>query len=126
MPIYTWYLTAFPVEVLHIELHNPEKHFEELIRFFFMFHDPTTKNRQGNDSGFQYASFIFCGDHEQNRIAQKVIRELQLFLDSSATNVFLNKRITTRVGPLMAFTEATADHQQYLEKHPNGYWYGVL
>jgi len=59
------------VEVLYVTLNEPHKHFEELIRFFFSFHDPTTRNRQGNDTGFQYGSYIFYTDAEQKQIAKK-------------------------------------------------------
>ena len=111
------------VEVLYIELNDPQKHFEELIRFFFTFHDPTTKNRQGNDSGFQYASFIFCGDEEQVRIAQKVRDELQTLMDKGRVRQFRNKSVTTKIGPLTKFTEALKAHQDYLAKNPNGYWW---
>mmetsp|Transcript_5347 Transcript_5347/g.10980 ORF Transcript_5347/g.10980 Transcript_5347/m.10980 type:complete len:220 (+) Transcript_5347:95-754(+) len=109
------------VEVLMVELNEPEKHFEELIRFFFQFHDPTTKNRQGNDVGFQYSSFVFCGDQEQYKIVEKVRSELQFVLDAGAIRPYHNNKVTTLVGPLKDFTPADEDHQRYLEKHPNGY-----
>jgi len=111
------------VEVLLVELTDPQKHFEELVRFFFAFHDPTTKNRQGNDAGFQYASYIFCGDEEQSRIAQKVRGELQGFLNSNPRKQpFANKTVTTKIGSLMEFTKAEEEHQRYLELNPSGYW----
>ncbi|KAL3934429.1 MAG: hypothetical protein SGARI_003385, partial [Bacillariaceae sp.] len=62
------------VEVLNIELSkeaSTAELFEDLIKFFFQFHDPTTLNRQGNDAGTQYASVIFCSSPEQKAIAQK-------------------------------------------------------
>lgn len=112
------------VEVLLVELTDPQKYFEELMRFFYMFHDPTTKNRQGYDSGFQYASFVFCGDEEQIRIAQKVKNELQTFLNSNPKkSPYSNTTITTKIGPLMEFTNASESHQRYLEKNPSGYWW---
>lgn len=111
------------VEVLFVELTDPQKHFEELIRFFFAFHDPTTINQQGNDTGFQYASYIFCQDDEQTQIAQNVQSELQAFLNSNPRKQpFANKTITTKIGPLMEFTEAGEEHQRYLELNPRGYW----
>jgi peptide-methionine (S)-S-oxide reductase len=109
------------IEVLTIELNDPEKHFEELIRFFFQFHDPTTKNRQGNDRGFQYASWVFCGDDEQFKIAEKVRDELQNMIDVGALRCFEGKKVTTHFTPLQHFTAAQAAHQEYLMKNPNGY-----
>ena len=110
------------VEVLMVELNDPENHFEELIRFFFQFHDPTTKNRQGNDRGFQYASFVFCGDEEQRLIAEKVREELQALLDAGALQrAYDGNSVTTLMTPLKKFTPAHAAHQRYLEKNPNGY-----
>lgn len=109
------------VEVLFVELNDPSKHFEELCRFFFSFHDPTTRNRQGNDTGFQYSSWIFCGDDEQMEIAKKVMEELQVAIDRRAVTAFLNKKVHTRVTELSEFTEAHAAHQKYLFKNPNGY-----
>lgn len=109
------------IEVLYVELNEPEKHFEELIRFFFQFHDPTTKNRQGNDTGFQYASWIFCDDTKQIAIANKVRDELQLAMDHGAVTCYNNSKITTQITPLTSFTKASSNHQKYLEIHPNGY-----
>jgi peptide-methionine (S)-S-oxide reductase len=110
------------VEVLFVELNNPQMYFEELIRFFYCFHDPTTKNRQGNDTGFQYASYIFCGDEEQAAICEKVRNELQAFLDSNPRkSPYFNKKVTTKISPLMEFTKAEEYHQRYLEKNPSGY-----
>ena len=109
------------VEVLYVELNEPEKHFEELIRFFFQFHDPTTPLRQGNDHGFQYASWIFCGDEEQSAIASRVRDELQDLIDATVVTAFSQKNISTRITPLRHFTAAQQDHQQYLEKNPAGY-----
>ena len=109
------------IEVLYVELNEPEKHFEELIRFFFQFHDPTTKNRQGNDTGFQYASWIFCEDAAQTTIATKVLNELQTAMDRKLVTCYNNSKITTQVTPLTPFTKATAHHQRYLENNPNGY-----
>jgi peptide-methionine (S)-S-oxide reductase len=113
--------TSGHIEVLAVELNEPEKHFEELIRFFFQFHDPTTKNRQGMDRGFQYASWVFCGDDEQFQIAQKVREEVQSMIDVGALRCFDGKKVTTQLTPLRKFTKAEAAHQRYLTKNPNGY-----
>jgi peptide-methionine (S)-S-oxide reductase len=109
------------VEVLWVELADPAAHFEELVRFFFMFHDPTTKNRQGNDAGTQYASWIFCGDDKQLEIAKRVRTELQTLLDQGAIRTYAGKQVTTAIGPLKEFVPAHEAHQRYLEKNPNGY-----
>ena len=109
------------VEVLYVELNDPEKHFEELVRFFFQFHDPTTPSQQGNDRGFQYASWIFCGDEEQSKIATKVRDELQALLDAKALRCFDQQEVSTGITPLRKFTKAQEEHQQYLEKQPFGY-----
>lgn len=109
------------VEVLLVELNDPAAHFEELMRFFFMFHDSTTANRQGNDRGSQYASFVFCGDQQQLAIANKVRDELQQLLDAGAIRAFDASKVTTAITPLQEFTPADESHQRYLEKHPNGY-----
>ena len=125
--------TSGHVEVLYVELNDPATHFEELCRFFFMFHDPTLKDRQGNDVGFQYSSWIFTDGPEQYRIAQKVKRELQAALHSSKkttmgrvadvipVGTYQNRTVETRIGDLSEFTVAGPEHQEYLAKNPFGY-----
>jgi peptide-methionine (S)-S-oxide reductase len=108
------------IEVLFVELRQPEEHFEELIRFFFQFHDPTTKDRQGNDRGFQYASWIFCADEAQVAIANRVRGELQSLVDSGMVR-YEQRHVSTNVTRISPFTPAQAAHQDYLAKHPNGY-----
>lgn len=53
------------VEVYNLEFEGDEQTYEDLVKHFFMFHDPTTLNQQGNDRGSQYASAIFCSDRNQ-------------------------------------------------------------
>jgi len=113
--------TSGHVEVLYVELNNPQLHFEELCRFFFSFHDPTLKDRQGNDRGFQYSSWIFCADDAQFEIAKKVKGELQAAIDQKIVTAFSGKRVETQITDLRKFTAAQADHQQYLAQNPNGY-----
>jgi peptide-methionine (S)-S-oxide reductase len=110
------------VEVLNVELKDatPEL-FEELIKFFFMFHDPTTKDRQGNDAGSQYASVIFCSDDEQKKIANKVMAELQQAVDQKKVTAYNEKNLHTGVVGYTDFYVAEAEHQEYLFKNPNGY-----
>ena len=110
------------VEVLNLELNDPTPElFEELIRFFFMFHDPTTKNRQGNDAGSQYASYIFTSDDKQAEIANRVKNELQKLIDDGKIPRYYEKNVETLIDEANEFYEAHAEHQEYLSKNPNGY-----
>ena len=109
------------VEVLYVEMNDPEAHFEELIKFFFQFHDPTTKNRQGNDEGTQYASVIFCDGNEQMNIATKVKAELQKLMDTGKINMYSSEEVTTVITATTPFIEAHEEHQEYLAKNPLGY-----
>ena len=110
------------VEVLNIKLKNPTPQlFEELIRFFFTFHDPTTMNRQGNDWGSQYASVIFCTDDVQVEIARKIRKELQQLLTDNKLKVFAQKEVSTGIVEYSKFVKAHEAHQRYLSKHPLGY-----
>jgi peptide-methionine (S)-S-oxide reductase len=114
--------TTGHVEVLYVELNEPsEEVFTELIRFFFMFHDPTTKNRQGNDAGTQYASWIFCGDDKQLEIAEGVKAELQQAVAKGKVKAYTATTVSTDVGPAREFYAAHEEHQAYLEKNPLGY-----
>jgi len=109
------------VEVLNVVLTDPEKIFEELIKFTFMFHDPTTLNRQGNDVGTQYASVIFCSDMQQQEIANKVMAELQTAIDEKKVTSYQGKKVQTGIVPYTKFYSAQEEHQRYLEKNPSGY-----
>lgn len=107
------------VEVLLLELNDPQAHFEDVIRFFFGIHDPTTANRQG---GTQYSSIILCADEHQKRITNKVMDELEHLIACGAVQCFERNTVTTKVVDLAPFTEASARHQEYLSKNANGYW----
>jgi peptide-methionine (S)-S-oxide reductase len=110
------------VEVLNVELNDPTPEiFEELLKFFFQFHDPTTLNSQGNDKGTQYASYIFTTDDKQKEIAEKVIKNLQALLDNKQIKAFAKDSVTTKVADATEFYVAHAEHQEYLAKNPNGY-----
>ena len=113
--------TTGHVEVLKVELSKPNEHYEELIRFFFQFHDPTTLNRQGNDRGSQYASYVFTTDDEQKRVAEKVKGELQQLIDGEKLTCFAEGTVATLVSDYTTFYPAHEEHQQYLEKNPRGY-----
>lgn len=112
------------VEVLYITLRNPQKHLEQMLRFFFSFHDSTTINRQGNDIGFQYGSYIFYEDEEQCRIAKRVRDEFNLALIQKRIKegTFQGDKACTKIVPANTFIQAKREHQQYLKNNPNGYW----
>lgn len=88
--------------------------YRKVLEFFFQIHDPTTKNRQGNDIGSQYRSAIFTMDSKQEEIAKALIEEL------SASNIWPGE-IVTEVKSAGTFYDAEDEHQDYLEKYPNGY-----
>ena len=88
--------------------------YRELLGFFFQIHDPTTVNRQGNDVGTSYRSAIFYLDDEQRRIAEDTLAEV----DSSG---LWPGKVVTDVAPAGPFWEAEPEHQDYLERYPNGY-----
>ena len=94
---------------------DPEKtSFRKILEFFFQIHDPTTKNRQGNDIGMSYRSAIFYTSDEQKRVAEDTIA------DVDASKLWPGKATTT-VTPAGPFWEAEREHQDYLIKHPGGY-----
>ena len=95
-----------------------EKTYEDFVRFFFQFHDPTTLNRQGNDKGTQYASVIFCYDKVQYDIAQRVKAELQKYIDDKKVTCFTDSLVSTDIRPANEFFEAHSEHQDYLSKNP--------
>jgi len=88
--------------------------YRELLELFFQIHDPTTKDRQGNDKGTSYRSAIFTVDEEQRQIA------LDTIADVDASGLWPGK-VVTEVSALGPFWEAEPEHQDYLERYPNGY-----
>ncbi len=105
---------AEPAEAIRIE-YDPERiSFEDLLRFYFKMHDPTTKNRQGNDRGAEYRSAIFVLSDEQRQVAVRVRAEV----DASG---FWKKPVVTEINEAGKFKEAAEHHQDYLEKNPGGY-----
>ena len=85
-----------------------------LLEFFFQIHDPTTRNRQGNDTGTSYRSGIYYTSAEQKRIAEDTIADVE------ASGLWPGK-VVTEVAPAGPFWEAEPEHQDYLEKYPDGY-----
>jgi peptide-methionine (S)-S-oxide reductase len=88
--------------------------YRELLEFFFQIHDPTTKNRQGNDVGTSYRSAIFYTSDSQRSVAEDTIADVE------ASGLW-HGPVVTEVEPAGAFWEAEPEHQDYLEKYPNGY-----
>ena len=88
--------------------------YRDLLEFFFQVHDPTTRNRQGNDVGTSYRSAIFTTSDEQKRIAEDTIA------DVNASGLWPG-RVVTEVAPAGPFWEAEPEHQDYLQRIPHGY-----
>ena len=88
--------------------------YRRILEFFFQIHDPTTPNRQGNDRGLSYRSAIFYTDDDQRRIAEDTIA------DVNASGLWPGK-VATEVAPAGPFWEAEPEHQDYLERRPDGY-----
>jgi peptide-methionine (S)-S-oxide reductase len=88
--------------------------FRGLLEFFFQIHDPTTRDRQGNDRGPSYRSAIFYTSEDQKRVAQDTIA------DVDASGLWPGK-VVTELAPVGPFWEAEPEHQDYLERIPNGY-----
>ena len=88
--------------------------YRKLLEFFFQIHDPTTLNRQGNDRGLSYRSAIFYIGDEQKHIAEDTIE------DVNASGLWPG-RVVTELAPAGDFWEAEPEHQDYLERHPDGY-----
>lgn len=99
-------------EVIRIGFDPAVISFRELLEVFFVIHDPTTLNRQGNDSGTQYRSAIFFHSPEQEKTAREVIANL------SAAKIF-DDPIVTEVTPASTFWEAENYHQEYFARNPN-------
>jgi peptide-methionine (S)-S-oxide reductase len=94
---------------------NPAKtSFRTMLEFFFQIHDPTTLNRQGNDLGTSYRSAILYTSDEQKRVAEDTIADVE------ASGLWPGK-VVTEVAPAAEFWEAEPEHQDYLERYPDGY-----
>ncbi|MGP4086634.1 peptide-methionine (S)-S-oxide reductase MsrA [Streptomyces sp. KR55] len=88
--------------------------YRAVLEYFFQIHDPTTRNRQGNDVGAGYRSAIFYLDDEQRRIAEDTIADVE------ASGLWPGE-VVTEVAPAGAFWEAEPEHQDYLQRYPDGY-----
>jgi peptide-methionine (S)-S-oxide reductase len=101
-------------EAIEIVFDSARLSYRRLLEFFFQIHDPTTLNRQGNDRGSSYRSAIYYTSDEQKRIAADTI------VDVNASDLWPGP-VVTEVAPAGPFWEAEPEHQDYLERIPNGY-----
>ncbi len=101
-------------EAVEITFDPSQTSYRDLLEFFFQIHDPSTVDRQGNDRGASYRSAIFYTSDEQRRIAEDTIA------DVDASGLWPGKAVTevSAAGP---FWEAEPEHQDYLQRYPNGY-----
>lgn len=88
--------------------------YRKLLEFFFQIHDPTTRNRQGNDIGTSYRSAIFYLSEAQKQTAEKTIADIE------ASKVWPGK-VVTEISPAGEFVAAEPEHQDYLQRFPHGY-----
>ena len=98
------------IEVAHVLFDNSKASFEDLARHFFTFHDPTTFERQGNDTGSQYTSIIFYHNDEQKNISEKTIEQVQSLIDQGHINKFETNKVSTAVRPFTKYFEAEDYH----------------
>jgi peptide-methionine (S)-S-oxide reductase len=101
-------------EALEITFDPTKTSYRELLEFFFQIHDPSTRNRQGNDVGLSYRSAIFYTDERQREIADDTIA------DVDASGLWPGK-VVTEVAAAGPFWEAEPEHQDYLQNYPHGY-----
>ncbi len=101
-------------EAIEIIFDPTKTSYRRLLEFFFQIHDPTTLNRQGNDLGTSYRSAIYFTSDEQKVVA------LDTIADVDASGLWPGK-VVTEVEPVGDFWEAEPEHQDYLERIPNGY-----
>ncbi|MFD6415353.1 peptide-methionine (S)-S-oxide reductase MsrA [Streptomyces sp. NPDC060194] len=101
-------------EAIEILFDPSRTSYRDILEFFFQIHDPTTADRQGNDIGRSYRSAVYYADDEQRKVTQDTIADVE------ASGLWPGK-VVTEVEPLGDFWEAEPEHQDYLERYPNGY-----
>jgi len=101
-------------EAIEIDFDNEIISYRDILAYFFQIHDPSTMNQQGNDRGSSYRSEIYFMSDEQKAVALKTID------DVNATNLWPGA-VVTKVTAASDFWEAELEHQDYLERYPNGY-----
>ena len=104
----------YHAEAVEILFDPAQISFRKILEFFFQIHDPTTRNRQGNDVGTSYRSAIYYTTDEQRRVAEDTIA------DVDASGLWPGKAVT-EVAPAGDFWEAEPEHQDYLLRNPGGY-----
>jgi peptide-methionine (S)-S-oxide reductase len=114
VPNATYHNHGTHAEAIEIVFDPTKISYRRLLEFFFQIHDPTTKNRQGNDVGLSYRSAIFYTSDEQKRIAEATIADVE------SSGLWPGK-VVTEVSPAGAFWEAEPEHQDYLQRIPHGY-----
>jgi peptide-methionine (S)-S-oxide reductase len=101
-------------EALEIEFDPAVITYRTLLEFFFQVHDPTTPNRQGNDRGSSYRSAIYFTSAEQRAVAEQTIRDVE-------ASGHWPGNVVTELAPAGDFWLAEPEHQDYLERYPEGY-----
>lgn len=101
-------------EALQVLFDPAKLSYEQLLLFYFKVHDPTTRDRQGNDVGTQYRSAIFTADEGHAKTAAAVMQRVEASKQWRAP-------LTTQRVPLTGFWRAEAEHQGYIDRHPNAY-----
>jgi peptide-methionine (S)-S-oxide reductase len=101
-------------EAIEIVFDPSKTSYRKMLEFFFQIHDPTTRNRQGNDVGMSYRSAIYYASDEQKRVAEDTIADVE------ASGLWPGK-VVTELAPVGPFWEAEPEHQDYLQRLPNGY-----
>ncbi len=101
-------------EAIEVIFDDDTLSYRDLLELFFQIHDPTTMNRQGNDRGLSYRSAIYFENEDQKAVA------LDTIADVEASGLWPGK-VVTEVEPVGDFWEAEPEHQDYLERIPNGY-----
>jgi peptide-methionine (S)-S-oxide reductase len=114
VPNATYRNHAGHAEAIEIVFDPERTSYRDILEFFFQVHDPTTEDRQGNDIGSSYRSEIFYTSDEQRQVAQDTIA------DVDASGLWPGK-VVTKVSEAGPFWEAEPEHQDYLQKYPNGY-----
>ncbi len=100
------------VEVVKLEYDPAQISLRDILEIFFVIHDPTTLNRQGNDAGTQYRSGIYFSTPEHKQVADDMIRQM-------SQDKLYGRPIVTEVLPLANYWPAEDYHQDYFAKHPN-------